>query len=611
MAYIDKIQVGGTNYDIQDSALKSAVNKFEGGTTGQFLKKKSGTDYDVEWSDSGGPTDEQVETAVSEWLESHPEATTTVQDGSLTEVKLSNALKLKTINDYVTPKMFGAAGDGETDDTAAVKGAASTGKPLNLEGLTYLIKDTIEATNIIYNGSLVIDALVDYGIETNSSVNDLTISGTEYNIDAGICFNGYTEAAANRVTVKHISNLSGICAGLLFMPTEDGAVFEVNNCHFSDIYSAPNSVVGDDAGSASGVHINSSYITTGSIKNSYFIDIKSTEDAAGCRLVKGVGDANSRVEIANCYFSGCQKDAIKAAFPCVIRNNIIDMDWSSGGSTQTAGYGVRIMSNDVIVDNNFISLTGAGHAITTPDGSNMINCEIINNHINSGTGNNVINILGSNTDALKRIKGNVITSQATSNTEGLIFVNDSGVVLVEENTIVAANNKFAIKAQKNTRISRNKSTSGIIVIYFTGEITDNRCGKIEGTYSHDCVISGNTCGIIALVSNNTGNIKITGNMVSAASTDTYVILINASTAASNCIVDGNMSLNASVGGIVIGNHSESIIFTNNILNCSQDMLKFNYCSYITAVNNINNGVGTVTKTGSTNVIDQNNVSKTA
>ncbi len=43
--------------------------------------------------DVGNPTDAQVETAVNEWLNDHPEATTTVQDGSITEAKLANDVK--------------------------------------------------------------------------------------------------------------------------------------------------------------------------------------------------------------------------------------------------------------------------------------------------------------------------------------------------------------------------------------------------------------------------------------------------------------------------------------------------------------------------------------
>lgn len=65
------------------------------------------------------PTDEQASEGINNWLDEHPEATTTVQDGSIEEVKLTDDLKKKTIKDYVTPEMFGAVGDGVSDDTEA------------------------------------------------------------------------------------------------------------------------------------------------------------------------------------------------------------------------------------------------------------------------------------------------------------------------------------------------------------------------------------------------------------------------------------------------------------------------------------------------------------
>lgn len=95
--------------------------------------------------------------AVDEWLNRHPEATTTVQNGSLTEAKFSDPLKLKTIKDYVTPEMFGAKGDGIADDTEAVNAAASSGKDVAFIG-TYIISDNVSfssKTSLIFLGGSI------------------------------------------------------------------------------------------------------------------------------------------------------------------------------------------------------------------------------------------------------------------------------------------------------------------------------------------------------------------------------------------------------------------------------------------------------------------------
>ena len=60
---------------------------------------------------------------VNTWLDEHPEATTTVQDDSLDVEKLTDIAKLQVIKDYITPQMFGAVGDGVTNDTAAIQAA--------------------------------------------------------------------------------------------------------------------------------------------------------------------------------------------------------------------------------------------------------------------------------------------------------------------------------------------------------------------------------------------------------------------------------------------------------------------------------------------------------
>lgn len=83
-----------------------------------------------------------LDESISAWLDAHPEATTTLQDGAVTEPKLADALKNKILNPYVTPEMFGAAGNGSTDDTQAVQAALDAEANCCLVG-RYKITDTL------------------------------------------------------------------------------------------------------------------------------------------------------------------------------------------------------------------------------------------------------------------------------------------------------------------------------------------------------------------------------------------------------------------------------------------------------------------------------------
>lgn len=136
--------------DTLETALPGKVNKpvsSPDGTNGQLLRTNG--DGTTTWVDQGLPTDAQTTTAVATWLNAHPEATTTVQDGSLTESKFSDALKLKTINGYVTPEMFGAKGDGVTDDSSALQAAIDSGEPVYLPAGTYNVATPLFVSGIV------------------------------------------------------------------------------------------------------------------------------------------------------------------------------------------------------------------------------------------------------------------------------------------------------------------------------------------------------------------------------------------------------------------------------------------------------------------------------
>lgn len=151
--------------------------------------KQSATDAENARKEAEAHTSREIH----KWLDEHPEATTTVQDGALTEEKFSDGLKLKAIKDYVTPEVYGAKGDGVTDDSNAfqrmLNECKSTGKIIYLKGSYYLGKSVMVPNDSVYtivgrhiphgylyaeNAEIFIDKEHDAFVGENHSLNKQT-----------------------------------------------------------------------------------------------------------------------------------------------------------------------------------------------------------------------------------------------------------------------------------------------------------------------------------------------------------------------------------------------------------------------------------------------------
>lgn len=234
------------------SGLKSdKVDKPSTSDDGKIPRAKEGG---VEWVEVGLPTDDQTDSAVTKWLDEHPEATTTVQDRSLTMDKMV----IGTFG-YVTPEMFGAKGDGVTDDTQAIQMALNNNKRVRLNNKTYLVSKTIKLNNYNileglgydsvlrcaenFNGNLI---LIDSVIHTE--VRNLTLHGGsvfDYGTDSFTKLNGegvngiYCDRTKSHIAICRLRNIqiiffSGI--GFIVQPTTYEIIANtivIKNCYKS------------------------------------------------------------------------------------------------------------------------------------------------------------------------------------------------------------------------------------------------------------------------------------------------------------------------------------------------------------------------------------------
>ena len=269
--------------------------------------------------------DTAAETAVANWLDEHPEATTTVQDGAVTEAKLSDALKLKTIKDYVTPEMYGAKGDGITDDAQAITMASNNGA-INGGGKTYYIGSSCAIKNDLYNCKF----LINKEITITAQKNGLHISNCEFLDD-----DYYPSTGRGKWMITVVSSDKVI----------------ISNCYFHHGVSA--------------LYINR--CTNMIIRNCIFADLRQLNTAGGngygiacieTKKLSVVGNVFYNVARHSVYISHDGDSSYNEDI--IIKNNIFEWDDNVVGNTTGYELTVNIRpSKRVYIENNiFLNMYG-------------------------------------------------------------------------------------------------------------------------------------------------------------------------------------------------------------------------------------------------------------
>ncbi|MBR2551224.1 MAG: hypothetical protein IKE92_14700 [Clostridiales bacterium] len=282
------------SFTIEDCAADAKL-------TGDWLRN-----IDSKLDEYEGVFTADVNESVENWLNEHPEATTSVEDGSLTLAKFADTLKLQTENYYVTPEMFNCVGDGVTDDTfnfrIALKYAIDNNKVLLLPGKYYITSALLNNTDYNTAVTLNIKGIKPLDLSAQYAINNY----------GGIIFD-------HGLDLFQTLTLKGSIENVAFMPTErsqTGSIFKgcslagfrFENCEVSNILAFCH---------------NTEIISVSQIKNNRFLTVY--------------------------YFAKC--DTIKRG--CV--DSIISNNYINGGEEMTNNHCFEFDSfNGSIVANNFI-----------------------------------------------------------------------------------------------------------------------------------------------------------------------------------------------------------------------------------------------------------------
>lgn len=130
-----------------------------------------------------------INSSVRQWLDEHPEATTTVQDGAITELKINSMFLPYIKNNYVTPEMFGAKGDGVADDTQAIINALKS------------------STNILFTGKYKCTSQIDVSGHNVYGYNSI-LDFSEYSGEHCVVSTS-NSTKIHGITIRNGSNISG------------------------------------------------------------------------------------------------------------------------------------------------------------------------------------------------------------------------------------------------------------------------------------------------------------------------------------------------------------------------------------------------------------------
>lgn len=462
----------------------------------------------VEWAAPGMPTYEQTEQAISDWLNAHPEATTTVEDGAITDAKINDALKrelvysFETITDTNTGMKyadnlvagmvchtngFHASGDGG----AAWYEISATG---TANGMDVIACGELFAKLIVTGDSVTPEMFGAWGDDTHDETSVLQYIFDNYN-SYTIVFNNVYNTKQIRPTKNFSIDGNGTISidnnyGFIYIPAPsvitlikvknitvkgnalaitDVAVFDNSSgCEISNVvFDGVNFI---DV--SFGIYLNATQggiFKNAVVCNCSFYNIVGTASGSGLGVAAGTGhDYIGNLQIVNNHFERCGRHSIYVSngYNVVVSGNTInEHGYGYGSNAVHAALNIG-RCNDVIVTNNIVSNYYSTEAMRVFD-ENMHTAEnvLIENNI----------IYGSNGIASRAVLFNSDTPSVNGSVNNISFKHN---IIVEGEKalsyLVGVNSGLNVEIAANTLLSNTSEQAykRAIDINTRGELTE-------------------------------------------------------------------------------------------------------------------------------------------
>lgn len=428
---------------------------------------------------------QRIGEVIDDWLDDHPEATTTVQDGSLTLPKFKDG-ELP----FVTPEQFGAKGNGVVDDTQALKDAFSAGLPV-IFGVdkTYKISEeiylTLDGCKYINgnNSKITSDTAIRYALYLVTS-DYLEIKNIEFDCNSKIA-TGLRVDTSNSLDIGNIvayntennSETEYGCGGV-FVYQSAGSYAKIHDCTIHDIHRS-----GKRSGyiASSGIGISSDAEVIEICNNViYTVDCSTEVTDCDCihayNITKGI---RNKVVLHDNDLRNATTRAIKTQidFTEVFNNHFAfasDLTVASSGIIVDVQYG-----GGVVIGNRFeVGQMPKVFQCARPT-HNIVNYEFSSNAITGHSGSSSIELIHVNADTTTPLHTAKLT--VSDNMADMLY-NASNVALYLG--VTSIEDYFDIEITNNTFNNIFKFIAGSSN-YLACDFSDKICAIVTGNYFRD------------------------------------------------------------------------------------------------------------------------------